>query len=109
MDRSVERATQNELRFREANEEIEERRVELGVDGVRVPYLCECEDPACRELVRLSAAEYRSARLSERHFLLADGHPFRSGEIVGDHDGYVVVEKGGEAGSVIEREESARG
>jgi hypothetical protein len=108
MEASIEQATLNELRFREANEAIEERRVELGVDG-RVPYLCECGEAECRELVRLSASEYHSARVSNRHFLLLDGHPYRSGSIVKQHDGYVVVEKDGEAAEVIERSEGARG
>jgi len=105
---SVERATKNELRFREANESIEERRVELGVDE-RVPYLCECEEPSCRELVRLSADEYRAARVDDRHFLLVEGHPFRCGEIVHRADGYMVVEKQGEAAEVIEEEERGDG
>jgi hypothetical protein len=109
MDRSVERATQNEVRFREANETIEERRVELGVDGVRVPYLCECEDPSCREILRLTADEYRGARESDQHFLLASGHPYRSGSVVAENDGYVVVKKTGAAAEVIAREESGRG
>ena len=101
---SVERATKNELRFREANEKIEHRRAELGVDE-RVPYLCECEEPRCRELVRLSADEYRAARVDERHFLLIEDHPFRSGRVVKRRDGYMIVEKSGEAADVIEDEE----
>jgi hypothetical protein len=106
--RSIERAALNELRFRAANERIEERRVELGVDG-RIPYVCECEEAACREVVRLSADEYRDVRASARQFLLVTGHPFRSGDVVAEHDGYVVVEKRGEAMAVIEREEEASG
>ena len=106
--KSLERATQNELRFREVNKNIEERRAELRIEE-RVPYVCECEDARCRELVRLSPAEYRAARVDERHFILAHGHPFRSGRIVDRSDGYVVVEKDGEAAEVIEREEGHDG
>ena len=73
--KSLERATLNELRFREFNESIDERRAELGIDE-RIPYLCECEDADCREFVRLSPAEYRSARVDQRHFLLARGIRF---------------------------------
>ena len=105
---SVERATKNELRFREANEQIEERRAELGIDE-RVPYLCECEEPRCRELVRLSAEEYRAARVDERHFLLIEDHPFRSGKVVRRMDGYMIVEKDGKAAEVIEEEEGGDG
>ena len=67
------------------------------------------EEPGCRELVRLSSREYRAARASQRHFLLVGGHPFRSGAVVEQHDGYMVVEKSGEAAAVIEREEGSDG
>jgi len=106
--KSVERATLNELRFREANEKIEDRRAELGVEG-RVPYLCECEDERCREIVRLSPEEYQAARVDVHHFLLVAGHPYRSGQIVRRANGYVVVEKDGEAAEVIESEEGGDG
>lgn len=39
----------------------------------RVPMLCECEDPACRELIMLTLADYRRAR-REREFITAPGH-----------------------------------
>jgi hypothetical protein len=104
----VERATQNELRFREANRDIDAWRAELGIDE-RIPYVCECGDATCRELMRLSPAEYRAARVDNRHFILAHGHPFRSGRIVDRREGFTVVEKGGEAAEVIEREEGSNG
>jgi hypothetical protein len=98
---SVERAAHNEVRFREANEHIDDRRAELGVD-TRTPYLCECEDERCTEVVRLKPDEYAAARRSPRTFLLAAGHAFREGEIVSEHDGYVIVEKHGRAGEIAE-------
>ena len=105
---SLERATLNELRFREVNKDIDARRAELEIEE-RIPYLCECEDAGCRELVRLSPAEYRTARVDERHFLLVQGHPFRSGRVVAQRDGYMVVLKDGEAAKVIEKEEGGDG
>lgn len=100
---SVERAALNEVRFREANEHIDGRRVELGLE-IRTPYLCECEDERCTEVVRLTPDEYAGARRSPRTFLLASGHPFREGEILCEHDGYVIVEKHGRAGAIAEEE-----
>ncbi len=44
------RALENERLFRSANERIDERRRELDVDE-RTPYLCECEEPTCTELI----------------------------------------------------------
>ena len=109
MATSVERATLNELQFREANERIEGRRAELELEGERIPYLCECEDARCRELVLLTSKEYRAARVDHRHFLLACGHPFRSGRIAERNEGYMVVLKTGEAAAVIEEEEGSGG
>ncbi len=103
MSRSLERATRNELIFRDANERIEESRQELGIHDV-VPFVCECEDESCRELVRLSPKEYHSARVSPRHFLLAVGHPFRTGRVVSENDRFMVVEKQGEAARIAERD-----
>jgi len=39
----------------------------------RIPMLCECDDPACRELILLTLGDYREAR-KEREFLTAPGH-----------------------------------
>jgi hypothetical protein len=69
-----------------------------------VPFLCECGDPDCRELVRLTAEEYAAGRITPRHFLLARGHSFAMGLIVAEHDAYVVVEKTGAAGEIAESE-----
>jgi hypothetical protein len=109
MATSVERATLNELQFREANEKIEGRRTELELEGERISYLCECEDAQCRELLLLSSEEYRAARVDRRHFLLARGHPFRSGRIAERYEAYMVVLKTGKAAAVIEEEEGSDG
>jgi len=100
---SVERAALNEVRFREANEHIDEQRIRLGLEA-RTPYLCECEDPSCTEVLRLTPDEYGGARRSPRTFLLAAGHPYREGEILSEHDGYVIVEKQGRAGEIAVEE-----
>jgi hypothetical protein len=101
MATSVERAALNEVRFREANEQIDERRVELGL-AFRTPYLCECEDEACVGIVRLSPEEYRAARETPRTFVLALGHPFREGRVLVERDGYMIVEKDGTSGEIAE-------
>lgn len=89
---SDKRALENERLFRDANEHIDERRRELDLDG-RTPYLCECEDRGCTELVRLTLEEYAGIRSVRGQFLIAQGHPSR-GEPVEHRDGYVVVAKG---------------
>ena len=50
----------NDAIFREANEGIREAAKEHLTDGdEQVPFLCECADPNCRELVLLALAEYQ--------------------------------------------------
>ncbi len=96
---------ENEAVFRDANEQIESRADELEFEDP-IPFLCECGDPACHTIVRLSADDYAAVRRSATWFLVEPGHervaePY--GEVVSRRDGYVVVEKLGEAGDVAER------
>jgi hypothetical protein len=100
MDQAQERKAQNEAIFRDANEEIEAVRAELtNVDG-KTPFFCECEDPACREILRLDRDEYEAVRSSPIRFVIARGHPDGSGRVVAEHETYVVVEKQGVAARV---------
>jgi len=58
--------------IREANDEIAARAAALHFVS-RVPMLCECGDPTCRELVLVTLDEYRRERRA-REFLTAPGH-----------------------------------
>jgi hypothetical protein len=100
---SEERAARNEVSFRAANERLGEKRLELGADG-RTPFLCECSDPECTELLQLSHAEYERVRSRANWFVAAVGHDDGIGQVVEAHDGYVVIEKGGFAGRIAEEE-----
>jgi len=102
-DRSVARAAENEVAFRNANQAIEQRRGELELVGP-TPFLCECEEERCQTLLFLSQEEYASARKEPNWFILAHGHKFRSGTIRSSHDRFVVVEKDGLAKKIAERE-----
>ena len=97
-----ERAARNEASFREANEKLGEKRVELAAAGL-TPFLCECSDPTCTELIRLSLEEYEHVRSRPTWFLAAAGHDEELGRAE-DHGAYVIVEKEGEAARVAERE-----
>lgn len=99
--RSAERAAQNELTFRRANEGIEAARQRLGLEGP-TPYLCECELEACTELAQLDQDAYRVARAGKRRFVIARGHPARMARVVDDRGSYIVVEKDGRAGELAE-------
>jgi hypothetical protein len=102
VSRSDERAAENEVIFRRANEEIDQRRRELDVDG-RTPYICECENERCTHLIRLTLDEYQRIRSSRRQFLIADGHPYRDGRIVEDRGDWIIVEKQGVGGTIADR------
>lgn len=98
MDSSaVRRKAENEAIFRDANEEIEAVRAELTEIGGKTPFFCECDDPHCRETVRLDVAEYEAVRSNPATFLVVPGHPHSAAHVVAEHDTYLVVEKEGVA------------
>jgi hypothetical protein len=100
---SEEQAARNEVLFREANEKLGDKRQELGLAG-RTPFLCECGDPTCTELIRLALEDYEHVRSHANWFLIAAGHHARSARKIEDHGSYVIVEKFGLAGRIAEEE-----
>jgi len=112
---TAERVAYNDAAFREANESIREKADEWQMQGL-LPALCECADTSCRVVLRLTPRQYEDIRANPRWFINAHGH-HRSAKgwvrIVAEHDRFVVVEKIGEAGEIVEQldpraEESAR-
>jgi hypothetical protein len=99
---SVERAAENEARFREANEQIQERVLELGVREQPAPYLCECDDRGCTTIVLLTAAEYEDVRSESRRFVVAPGHQTPDVRVLTERGAFTVIEKTGEEGRLVE-------
>ena len=100
-----ERIARNDAAFRSANERIAEVAIGNGMEG-SLPFICECGDRACSEIVLLSIAAYESVRGNGRHFFNVPGHQAADlgvGRVVERHDGYVVYEKHGHAGDVAAR------
>jgi hypothetical protein len=67
----------------------------------RVPFVCECADAKCHEIVMLSLAEYEGLRTHPGRFLLVAGHEDAEAtyeRIVEAENGYAIVEKLGVAG-----------
>ena len=97
----------NQSTFRSANERIERAAQNHHFEASqRVPFICECADPSCRELVMLSLADYEAVRAFPQRFFLVAGHedPEETHErIVEAEQGYVVAEKIGTAGVEAER------
>jgi hypothetical protein len=96
---SAERVARNDSIFRDANEKINDAVTRYGVDG-RLPFICECADPACTEIVHLDPATYEQIRANPLLFLNARGHNTAGGPyaaVVERGDGYEVIEKQGPA------------
>ena len=88
----AQRARENEERFARANAAISAKADELGVD--RVPFLCECSDPRCTEIISLSLTEYGAAKAQPGAFMLVAGHQVSNVErVVQDGDVFVLVQK----------------
>jgi len=100
---SVERAAENESTFRELNEKLEERADELEIGEGRTPYLCECDDARCTHVVLLTRDEYERVRAKPRTFVLVSGHQAQDDDLVEDGPEFVIVEKTGAKGPLVEQ------
>ena len=95
----AERIARNDATFREANERINRSAQEYGIRG-RIPFLCECADASCTEVVPMTAEEYERVRSDGRDFLNAPGHDAASGaagEVIVREPRYTVVRTVGRA------------
>jgi hypothetical protein len=91
-----ERIKTNNLTFREANERIRLKADEYDALLEQIPFLCECPDPSCTAIVRLTAEQYAAIRADDRHFFTLAGHEQAEqplGHVVSREGGYVIVEK----------------
>jgi hypothetical protein len=99
-----ERVAENQVIFRRANEEIEEIAEELDESlTVRlIPFLCECADRRCTQIIRLSPREYEDVRARPRRFALSPGHELalEDEQVIARSERFTTVEKVGEAGRV---------
>jgi hypothetical protein len=101
-----EKIAQNNDAFRRSNEEIRLAAHEHGLDDSQVvPFICECSDARCVQIIKLTVAEYRRVRNNSRWFVHAVGHePDIPGAVrlIEQHERYTLVEKIGHAGTLAE-------
>ena len=87
------RAAQNEVLFREVNEQVahlEERFGELEL----ATFLCECADESCMAKLQVPLPLYEEVRADSRRFMVKPGHEVAAIErVVGEHSGFLIVEK----------------
>lgn len=102
----------NESAFRDANERVRRAALSFRFEPDQgVPFLCECSNPACREIVMLSLEEYEEIRADSKRFLVLAGHEDSEAtneRIVADEEGYGVIEKTGLAGEEAVRLDERR-
>jgi hypothetical protein len=107
----VEQVARNDAVFRAANERIERAGLEANAPEP-LPFICECADLACRQLVALTQAEYEGVRRHSTRFLVAPGHEGAANgaaRVVEQGSAYVVVELVGEAADVADALDPRKG
>lgn len=98
-----ERVARNELAFRRANESLRVVFEDASDDepDEAFPFLCECGERQCTEVVRVTLETYGTIREAPERFLILPGHKQLDSEtIVESGDGYEIVEKSGIAGEI---------
>lgn len=105
MDPRDERIAKNEAMFRAANRELTQASKEAGGDG-ELEVLCECGQEACNSLISMTVAEYDSVHSQDDRFVVLPGHENPEIEsVVERREGYLVVDKVGEAEEIAEDSE----
>ena len=107
-DLTTERIAENQCSFREANEKIEAAADNMELLD-RIPFICECADANCMEIIRLSQDEYEVVRQHPTRFFTAPGHEALSlaanaAVVAAELENYTLVDKVGLAGEIaVER------
>jgi hypothetical protein len=95
------RLVRTQALFRDVNEQI--RRLASEHELVDLDLICECSDDACAERLAVPVDEYERVRAVSARFFVQRGHEIPEIErTVGEHDGFIIVEKLGEAAEIAE-------
>jgi hypothetical protein len=101
MGRSPARRAANEAMFRAANERIEDSAANLDLTASPIPFICECDDERCTQIIRLSVAEYEQVRSDPRRFFVSPGHQSEPDRVVEEAERFATVEKTGQEGRLV--------
>lgn len=95
MDSRSERIAENELLFRQINDQIKSLDRAFGVgDGELQSFFCECGSGDCASRIQLTMAEYERLRIDPVTFAVVDGHEHPEIEtVVERHDRYTMIRK----------------
>jgi hypothetical protein len=101
MDARERRLAENEVLFREINEQIKGSADRHGSDEHMYEFLCECSNIDCTLRLQMTVAAYEELRSDPTQFAVAPGHWLPEIEsVVATFDGYTIVEKHGEAAEI---------
>jgi hypothetical protein len=103
VDDAERRVALNQTIFRAGNEAL---LTNADPSLAQVPFMCECADEGCLEVLRLDRDAYERVRGHPRRFVVLPGHEGNGGEpmhVVEEEREFVVLEKEGEAGALAER------
>jgi hypothetical protein len=103
MPEREERIAENGTRFRAANEDLRAARERFEIDPPQpTPFICECGDLDCRQIVRLTLDEYERVRANPNTFFVVPGHDdpateqIVTGDVLDRNERFAVVKKRGE-------------
>lgn len=99
------RIGENESLFRSANESIELEAESVSYRGEKVPFVCECPDLSCTDIVELTMVDYEDIRTGPTRFFVVPGHQavaVQAGAaiVIEERDDVCISEKIGIAGEV---------
>ncbi|HEY7398153.1 MAG TPA: hypothetical protein VH538_07620, partial [Gaiellaceae bacterium] len=87
------RAARNQALFRAVNDKIVELNESWGVLAGTMSIACECSQLDCTAMLEIGPAAYEAVRGDPRTFVVLPDHVEADVErVVGNHDGYAVVE-----------------
>jgi hypothetical protein len=105
VSRSPARRAANEATFRAANEQIEQSAKNLNLSMLPVPFICECEDERCTQIVRLTLTEYEQVRLDPVRFFVSPGHQSEPDRVLAEAETYTTIEKTGEEARLVSEQD----
>jgi hypothetical protein len=105
MSRGAAQRAKNESTFGRANEDLEQKARVWSFGEQPTPYLCECEDLRCTDVVMLGRSDYEAVRSDPRRFFVVPGHDVLEDRVVEEYDGFHVVERTGEEGRLVEEQD----
>ncbi len=88
-DYAFEGAANVSEQFRASNQRIAEQALLLHFVS-RVPFICECSDPGCREFVLLPPGDYETARRGGTAYVTLPGHSVAAALSTDRHGDYWV-------------------